>query len=97
MKQKTYKLRVPDSVADLIRGLHPHLKKKIKSSLKIILSNPEEGKPLRDELAGLKSFRVSRFRIVYRVRKNVVEIVAIGPRERIYEETFLLLKRESRD
>jgi len=97
MKQKTYKLRVPDSVADLIRGLHPYLKKKIKSSLKIILSNPEEGKPLRDELAGLKSFRVSRFRIVYRVRKNVVEIVAIGPRERIYEETFLLLKRESRD
>jgi len=97
MKQKTYKLRVPDSVPDLIRGLHPYLKKKIKSSLKIILSNPEEGKPLRDELAGLKSFRVSRFRIVYRVRKNVVEIVAIGPRERIYEETFLLLKRESRD
>jgi len=97
MKQKTYKLRVPDSVPDLIRELHPYLKKKIKSSLKIILSNPEEGKPLRDELAGLKSFRVSRFRIVYRVRKNVVEIVAIGPRERIYEETFLLLKRESRD
>src|SRR5512135_3383265 len=97
MKQKVYKLRVPDSVADLIRGLHPHLKKKIESSLKIVLSNPEEGKPLRDELAGLMSFRVSRFRVVYRVRKNVVEIIAIGPRERIYEETFLLLKRESRD
>ena len=97
MRQKIYRLRVPDSVADLIRGLHPYLKKKIKSSSKIILSNPEEGKPLRDELAGLKSFRVSRFRIVYRVRKNVVEIIAIGSRDRIYEETFSLLNKKSRD
>jgi hypothetical protein len=26
--------------------------------------------------------------------RNVIEIVAIGPRERIYEETYRLLKRE---
>jgi len=95
MKQPIYKLRIPDSVVDFLRGMHPHLKRKIRSCLKLILSNPDEGKALKDDLAGLRSFRVSRFRVIYRVRDNIVEIIAIGPRERIYEETFLILKKET--
>ena len=87
------KLQVPEIVAKLIRNLHPHLKKKVKASLQAIVSDPCSGKPLRDELAGLRSFRVSRFRIIYRISdKKLIEIVAIGPRESIYEETFRLLK-----
>jgi mRNA interferase RelE/StbE len=56
MKQPIYKIRISDRLAGVIRGLHPQLKRKIKASLKIILSNPDEGKGLRDELAGLRSF-----------------------------------------
>jgi mRNA interferase RelE/StbE len=89
-----YKIRVPHRVRDLVREMHPHLKRKIKASMKIFLSNPNEGKALKDELAGLRSFRVGHLRIIYRVERNIVEIVAIGPRERIYEETFLILKKE---
>ena len=96
MKRPTYKLRVSDSLVQLVRGMHPHLKRKIKASLKLILSDPNEGKTLKNDLAGLRSFRVSRFRIIYRVQKNVIEIIAVGPRERIYEETLLILKREAR-
>ncbi len=96
MKRPTYRLRVPDSLAELVRGMHPHLKRKIKASLKLILSNPNEGKALKIDLGGLRSFRVSRFRIIYRIQKNVIEIIAVGPRERIYEETLLILKREAR-
>jgi mRNA interferase RelE/StbE len=93
MKQPV-KLKVPDIVAALIRNLHPHLKKKVKTSLQTIMSDPFSGKPLRDELSGLRSFRVSRFRIIYRISgKKLIEIVAIGPRECIYEETFRLLKK----
>ncbi|MCC7212219.1 MAG: cytotoxin [Candidatus Brocadia sp.] len=89
------KLKAPDSVANLIRNLHPHLKKKVKASLHAIVSDPYSGKALKDELAGLRSFRVSRFRIIYRIPdQRLVEIVAIGPRERIYEDTFHLLKRK---
>ncbi len=73
--------------------MHPHLKKKIKSSLQIILSDPETGKALKDELAGLRSFRVSRFRIIYRITKKEIEIIAIGPRENIYKETFKILSQ----
>ncbi|MBI5181129.1 MAG: type II toxin-antitoxin system RelE/ParE family toxin [Nitrospirae bacterium] len=94
MKQTPHKLRVPDDVAKLIRHMHPHLKKKAKSSLQIILSDPETGKALKDELAGLRSFRVSRFRIIYRTTKKEMEIIVIGPRENIYEETFRILSRK---
>ncbi|HHT9160038.1 MAG TPA: type II toxin-antitoxin system RelE family toxin, partial [Candidatus Brocadiaceae bacterium] len=53
------------------------------------------GKALKDELADLRSFRVGRFRVIYRISdQKLIEIVAIGPRENIYEETFRLLKRK---
>jgi mRNA-degrading endonuclease RelE of RelBE toxin-antitoxin system len=96
MKQPLQRLRVPDEIADLVRGMHPTLKRKTRASLKAILADPSAGKALKDELAGLRSFRVGTFRIIYRMTRNVVEIVAIGPRGRIYEETYRLLKRGRR-
>ena len=92
-----YKLRVPDHLVEFIRGLHPELKRKIKGSLRNITTEPYSGKPLKEELEGLKSFRVSRFRIIYRiVEPREILIVAIGPRERIYEETYRLIRSESK-
>jgi mRNA interferase RelE/StbE len=93
--QPLYRFRVPDEIAGLLRSLHPHLKKKVKASLKEILSDPFTGKALKDELDGLRSFRISAFRIIYKVDPtHVIEIVAIGPRKYIYEETFRLLNRQ---
>lgn len=90
------KLRVPDEVAALIRGCHPQLKRKIKAGLGQILTEPESGKSLREELTGLRSFRISRFRIVYSVSsKHIIDIIAIGPRKPIYEETYRIIKKES--
>jgi mRNA interferase RelE/StbE len=95
LKAPVTKLRIPDDVAALVRNLHPHLKQKIRSALQAIVSDPRAGKALRDELSGLRSFRVSRFRIVYRISVGrKLEIVAIGPRDRIYQDTFLRIKRE---
>jgi len=94
MKSAQYKLLVPDNTADLIRTMHPHLKKKVRASLKIILSDLLSGKALKDELLGLRSFRVSKFRIIYRLsKKKQIEIIAVGPREHIYTETFRLLNK----
>ncbi len=91
------RLRVPDHLVEFVRGLHPEIKRKIRGSLKIIAIEPNSGKPLKDELEGLRSFRVSRFRIIYRVAKpKEIQIVAIGPRRRIYEETYRLIKKESK-
>ena len=90
-----HKLRVPDYLVKFIRGLHPELKRKIKGSLKNIIAAPDLGRPLKDELEGLRSVRVSRFRILYRlVDPKEIQIIAIGPRTSIYEETYRLIKKE---
>lgn len=89
------RLRVPDEVATLLRGLHPGIKRKVRAALDDILDDPEAGKALRDELEGLRSYRVGRWRIVYRIAsRKIVEIVAVGPRRVIYEETLRLLRRD---
>jgi len=89
-----YRLRVPDEIADFLRSLHPEIKRKIKSALNVIVSEPAAGKALQEELRGLRSFRIGRTRIIYKVAsKGIIEIVAIGPRRTVYEETYRLLKR----
>jgi len=89
------KLLIPDEIVELIRNLHPDLKKRIRSSLMAILHEPAIGKALKDELAGLLSYRVKRFRIIYRIKsRNQIQIIAIGPRKYIYEETFKQLKKK---
>ena len=87
------RLRIPDEVAGLIRGLHPDLKRKVRSALGDIVDDPAIGKPLRDELAGLRSCRVGRFRIVYRIAGAAIEIVALGPRRIIYQETWRRVRK----
>jgi mRNA interferase RelE/StbE len=89
------KLRIPDYLVKSIRTLHPEIKRKIKSALKSILEKPYSGKLLKEELGGLRSIRVSKFRITYRLEvKNEIQIIAIGPRNTIYEETYRLIKKE---
>ena len=83
----------------MVRRLHPDLKRKVRASLATISHDPHAGKSLRDELEGLRSFRVARFRIIYRLvdEERTVDIVAIGPRANIYEETYRLVGRDERE
>ena len=88
------RLAVPKRVRELIRKMHPDLKKRIRASLEVILSEPDSGKPLVEELTGLHSFRVKTFRIINRIKEpETMEIIAVGPRDRIYEETYRLIRK----
>jgi mRNA interferase RelE/StbE len=88
------RLRIPAAVAERIRGLHPEIKCKVRAALKAVLEDPRAGKVLKDELEGLRSYRIGRYRVIYRIgRQGVIEVVAVGPRQRIYEETYRLLRR----
>jgi mRNA interferase RelE/StbE len=90
-----YKLRIQDETASLIRRLHPDLKKKIRTALQKIIENSHTGKALKDEFKGLWSYRIKKIRIVYRfTSKKYIDIIAIGPRRDIYEETYRLLKKK---
>ena len=89
-----YRLRVPGRIEELVRSLHPEVKRKVRAGLDLIRTDPAVGRELRDELAGLRSLRVGRFRIVYRVApRRLIDLVAIGPRRTIYQETLRLLRR----
>ncbi|OGQ93993.1 MAG: hypothetical protein A2521_04430 [Deltaproteobacteria bacterium RIFOXYD12_FULL_57_12] len=90
-------LRIPAEVAALIKGLHPDLKKIVRKALEAILAEPASGKALKDELSGLVSDRIKRFRIIYRRGPGQrIEIITIGPRRYIYEETFKIMSREKK-
>ncbi len=96
-EQRPYKLRVPDYLVDLIRIMHPRLKKKVRQALGVITLDPTSGKQLQKELAGLQSYRIGKFRIIYQLTgKKEIQLVAIGPRKNIYVETYRLIKRESK-
>jgi mRNA-degrading endonuclease RelE of RelBE toxin-antitoxin system len=88
------RLRVPGQIEVFIRSLHPELNRKVWAGLDLIRTDRAVGKELRDELAGLRSLRVGRFRIIYRVAgRRLIDLIAIGPRRAIYQETLRLLRR----
>jgi len=85
-------IRTTAEISAYIRSLHPALKKRLHDALDQIRVQPGEGKPLQRELKGYRSFRIGKFRIIYRVTVKEIEIVAVGPRRTIYEETTRLMK-----
>lgn len=87
----SYLFKTPTSVIRYIRSLPPSAKSKIREGLDHLLKNPHDGKPLKAELFGLRSFRVGRFRIVYKVSGRILEIVLIGLRETIYKDVEKLI------
>jgi mRNA interferase RelE/StbE len=96
-KRDLPKLRVPAAVAAAVRNLHPGIKRKLRGALEAILQDPHAGKPLKEELRGLWSLRVGRFRVIYRSGPGRnIDLVAFGPRDRIYEETMRLIRREAK-
>jgi mRNA interferase RelE/StbE len=91
------RFRVPAAVAQLVRGLHPDIKRKVRAALDRLAQDVEAGKALQGDLRGLRSLRVARFRVIYRApARRLIEIVTIGPRDRVYEETLRLVLAERR-
>lgn len=61
-----------------------------------VLDDPSVGKALKEELAGLRSYRIGRIRVIYRsAAGDVIELVAVGPRSTVYEETLRLVKKQA--
>ena len=86
------RFRIPAEVVRLVRGLHPDIKRKVRAALDRLAQDVEAGKALQGDLKGLHSLEVGRFRVIYRpATSRVIEIVTIGPRDRVYEETLRLV------
>ena len=88
-------LKVSDDTKKLIRFSHPQLKRKLQDALCMIVDDPLCGKGLKEELIGLRSFRVGKIRVIYSIgQNNIIEIITIGTRKTIYKETFKLISKE---
>lgn len=88
-----FTLKVPAEIRNFIRRLHPQLKRKVGAALADILADPDCGKPLKQDLLGYFSLPIGRTRIIYRPVQAGVEIVAIGPRQTIYEDALRQIVR----
>lgn len=91
-----FQLDVPPHVAEVLRHLHPDIKRPIKAALRAIRKDPSIGEPLERELKGLWKYRVSRFRIAYAVdqRHRTIRVMAVGHRRRIYDDLTELVRRK---
>lgn len=80
---------------DLVRHLPPSLKPLVKCAIESLRDEPHAGKALRFELAGYRSLRRTKYRIIYRVREEdrVVEIHYFGIRRNVYELFLRALDR----
>ena len=83
-----WRLVIAPKVQETLRDLSPQIKRLIRACLEELRRDPRLGKALKDELAGFYSFRVKRFRIVYRIEHSLVTVlvIGIGRREGIYEK-----------
>jgi mRNA interferase RelE/StbE len=91
-----HQIRYTPAAAESIRHLHPPIKQAIRQAIRELAADPLRGHPLALELAGFRSLRVSRYRVIYRVQDRLVEIYLVGPRKDIYETFRQLLDRTPR-
>jgi mRNA interferase RelE/StbE len=68
-------------------GIHPDVKKLIKDALKELMKNPYLGKDLQEELAGFQSYRLKRYRIIYKtnMQSKTIMVYFVGHRRNVYE------------
>ncbi len=86
----------PES-ARLISKLAPDIKKLVRSSIDFLLSEPHAGSELAGELEGYRSYKLKRYRIVYRLNEDesFLEIYHVGHRRDVYEVLRSLLTQRS--
>jgi mRNA-degrading endonuclease RelE of RelBE toxin-antitoxin system len=81
-----------------ISGLHPQLRRKMRAAADALAADCAVGKALREELQGYFSFRIGAYRLVYRrLPRDNLELVAFGPRSRIYLDLVRLVRRARKE
>jgi len=81
----------------LISKLPPEIKRLVRSTVDTLLTKHDMGTELTGELDGYRSYRVRRYRIIYRVNEaeSCLEVYHVGYRRDVYETLRSLLSRKS--
>ena len=89
--------RYTPECARLISKLPPEIKRLVRSTIDTLLVKPEMGTELTGELDGYRSYRVRRYRIIYRINEedSCIEVYHVGHRRDVYETLRSLLSRRN--
>jgi addiction module RelE/StbE family toxin len=85
--------RYTPECARLIAKFPPEIKRLVRSSIDTLLDEPQLGTELTGELDGYYSYRIRRYRIIYRVNEDesTIDVYHVGHRRDVYETLRSLL------
>ena len=89
------RVRFTPEAAELLSKFHPENKKQIKAAIKELRQDLHSGGDLEEELSGFKSYKMKRYRILYKLNEaeNVIEVYYVGHRRDVYDQFRLLLNK----
>ncbi len=82
-----WKIQYTQKAAEAILKLNSSIQERIKRGIEKLQLKPDIGKQLSGQLKGLRSLRISTYRIIYKKETThlVVLIVAVGHRKNVYD------------
>ncbi len=83
--KKTYTLSYAPTFQKGIKHLERQTQIKILNDLTILKTDPYIGKPLRGDWNGVYSLRTGRYRILYSIKENKINLLYVGHRKHIYQ------------
>ena len=83
MKAK-FEVRFTPRFLKEIRALDKEVQVRILQEVNLLKTNPYAGKLLRGELKGIYSLRIGDYRVLYQIKGNVILLLVVGHRKRVY-------------
>jgi mRNA interferase RelE/StbE len=67
-----------------IKALDKEVQVRILQEVNLLKTNSYAGKLLRGELKGIYSLRIGDYRVLYQIKGNVILLLVVGHRKRVY-------------
>ena len=83
----TYELVFSDKFRKEIKKFEKKNQITILKKIKTLKDNPSAGKPLKSSSGRLRSLRIGKYRVIYRINGKIFLLV-VGHRKDVYRSTF---------
>ncbi|MEM0330784.1 MAG: type II toxin-antitoxin system RelE/ParE family toxin [Archaeoglobaceae archaeon] len=85
----SYKIKATPEFEKALKDLtkkNSELALRIAKAIKKLSENPNAGKPLSYEYSGLRSLRIEKYRVIYRIveEKKEIHLIVLGHRKKVY-------------
>lgn len=77
-------VRLSACAAKSLGHIDPRFRERLGAAIRELAADPLLGKKLKGVFEGLQSYRLGRFRIVYRFTREILDIVHVDDRKDVY-------------